>query len=329
MSDALIIVNPMAGGTSDTVLSEVIDHCRRWVDQAVVRVTSGAEEAIRLAHDAARSVDPPAVVVAVGGDGTARDVAQGLADAAAEQGLAGGTDARLGGGLVPMFIVPAGTANSCYRTLWGDLAWPRALAAALADRGRSLRRLDLARLLELDRLVLAGACAGFPPQAIHEAGAMTGRSGVARYEAALLRLIPRYRPYPGRVVVDGVEVHCGPTLLANVGGSRYRGGQFEVLPHSLLDDGLLDVCVVGGEHPPAEILTLTRTATHLTLPGVVYMRGRRITIERSDGEPVWFEHDGEVLAGAGSSFTLEVVPAAVPVLVGAAMPLAASAAVPG
>jgi len=298
VSEALIIVNPAAGGEPDAAVPDVVDRCGRWFDAVTVHHTRRPGEATELARAAAGSAD---VVVTVGGDGTARDVAHGLAGAAP-----------------PMFIVPAGTANSCYRTLWGERPWRQALETALSERAGSPRRFDLARLVEPDRLVLAGACTGFPPQAIHDAGAITDLVGRARYEAALVRLIPRYEPCPGRVVVDGVQVHRGPTLLANVGGSRYRGGQYEVLPLSILDDGLLDVCVIGAEHPPAEVLTLTRTAAHLTRPGVVYARGRRVTIERTDGRPVWFEHDGEVLLDAGDSFTLEVVPAAVAVLAGPA-----------
>jgi diacylglycerol kinase (ATP) len=314
VSEALIVVNPASGGDPGAAVPDVAQRCGRWFGTVTLHRTGQPGEAGEVARAASA-----AVLVAVGGDGTARDVAQGLA----------GRD-------VPMFIVPAGTANSCYRALWGDRPWRQALEVALADPDGCLRRVDLARLADPDRLVLAGACAGFPPQGIHEAAAITDLVGRARYDAAMVRLIPRYRPYPGRVLVDGVQVHRGPTLLANVGGSRYRGGRYDVLPHSVLDDGLLDVCVVGGEHSPADVLTLARTGAHLARPGVVYVRGRRVTIERTDGRPVWFEHDGEVLAGAGHSYTLEVVPGALPVLADPALadpaladPAPADSACPG
>ncbi|HET8658275.1 MAG TPA: diacylglycerol kinase family protein [Micromonosporaceae bacterium] len=307
---ALIITNPRAGGIGDIALPELVRRCERWVGGAVVRATRARGDAVALARAAASStVDGagPAVVVAVGGDGTAREVAHGLATAS---GPAPGPG-RAG---PPMFVVPAGTANSWYRTLWGDLPWPEALDAALRQPEPSLRHVDLARLAQNQALVLVGACAGFPPQAIHEAGALTHLTGRARYEAALSALVPRFEPYPGRVLVDGVEVHSGPTLLANVGGGRFRGGQFQLLPDSILDDGLLDVCVIGAEHHPADVLGLTRGAEHVGRPGVVYARGRQVVIERTDARPVWFEHDGEVLVDFGHRFTLEVVPHAVPVL---------------
>jgi diacylglycerol kinase (ATP) len=295
----LIIANPVAGSVTPALVWELVRVCRRVVPRVSVRWTAAPGDATRIAES---SVDD--VVLAVGGDGTVREVAAGLASAWSR---------------APLLIVPAGTANSCYHTIFGTVPWQTAVTSAL--RSPSVRRLDLARVA--GRLVFAGASAGFSPRAIHEAGALTSHTGPSRYHAALVNLIPRYRPYPGRVTVDDRVVHSGPTLLVNVGGSRYRGGYFELLPHSVQDDGLLDVCVLGGEHPPAEMMELTRTGAHVSRPGVVYERGRRVRIERTDGRPVWFEHDGEVLPLGPSEYTVDVVPAAVPVLSAPALTLAA------
>ncbi|HEV2779904.1 MAG TPA: diacylglycerol kinase family protein [Actinophytocola sp.] len=299
MRRVVIIANPAAGTITPAQVGELRQLCRRRVGDVVVRWTAEPRHATRLA--AAAAADGVDLVVSVGGDGTAREIVHGLA-----------------GHRVSMFIVPAGTSNSCYRSFWGTLPWPEALDGALSDPAARTRRLDLASLAETGDLVLSGASTGFPPQAVHEAA---GRSGPDRYHDALADLATRFEPYPGRVCVDGTEVHKGPTMLANIGGSRYRGGRFEVLPHSVIDDGLLDVCVIGGEHDPAEMLTLTAAGEHVTRPGVVYARGRRVTVERTDGRPVWFEHDGELCPDPGPRFTLEVVPNAVPMLVGEATDL--------
>lgn len=301
---AIVIANPAARTISRDQVTELADRCAAAAGEVTVRWTRARGDATRWAAEAARTaaeVGVPTMVIAVGGDGTAREAAAGLAEV---------PDAG-----VPLMIVPAGTANSYYRALWGDRPWADAVDAAVRGRAWS-HRVDLAVLAETGALVLAGCCAGFPPQAIHEAEAVTGLSGRARYQKALVDLVPRYEPFPARVVVDGVTVYTGPTLFANIGGSRYRGGQYDVLPRSVLDDGLLDVCVVGGEHPAAEMLRLATTGDHVTRPGVVYARGRRISIERTDGRPAWFEHDGEVLVDFGARFTLEVVPAAVAVYAG-------------
>jgi diacylglycerol kinase (ATP) len=276
----LIIANPAAGGVGPDLVWQVVRQCGRPVS---LRWTGFAGQATDIAAGAANTAD---LVVSVGGDGTAREVAAGLATA------------RRG---VPMLIVPSGTANSLYRSLWGSTPWPVALSRALA--GAPTRRLDLARLG--GHLVLAGASAGFSAQVIHAA-----KSRGISYRAAIEDLAPGHRPYPGRVLVDDQIVHSGATLLANVGGSRYRGGEFQLLPHSEPDDGLLDVCVIGGEHRVSSILPLIATGTHLLRPGVVYARGRTVRVERTDGGPLWFEHDGEVLPTDRTSRTLTVFPAA-------------------
>lgn len=280
----LIVANPAAGAVSAGLVWRVGRGCRPPV---AVRWTDAPGHATSIARYAANTVD---LVVSVGGDGTASEVAAGLATAWRP---------------VPMLIVPAGTANSLYRTLWADTPWPDALAMAL--RGLAPRRLDLASVD--GSLVITGASTGFSPMAIHAA-----KTGGLTYQEAIRGLAARYRPYPGRVLVDGRVVHCGSTFVVNVGGSRYRGGEYALLPESVVDDGLLDVCVIGGEHPAARVLSSTRAGEHLRLPGVAYVRGREVRVERTDRHPLWFEHDGEVSAARRRDYTLTVLPGAVAVL---------------
>ncbi|GAB3281250.1 diacylglycerol kinase family lipid kinase [Actinocorallia lasiicapitis] len=302
-SRAVIIANPGAGGSPAGLVPEVERACRAvrpGPKQVEVRWTRGPGDAELLARQTAEPGERT-LVPAVGGDGTLAEAAAGLADR---------DDAALA-------AIPAGTANSLYRTWWEDAPWQESLAACL-DGSAELRHLDYARWRRNGRLILAGAATGFPPQGIHEAATYTNLSGTARYEMGMARLIPRFEPYPGRVTVDGEEVHRGDTLLVNIGGSRYRGGSFAVLPHTILDDGLLDVVVVGAENRLAEVLRLARTGEHVDLPGAVYARGRSITVERTDGQPVWFEHDGEVLPDTSGPLTFDVAEVHLPALVGPA-----------
>ena len=299
----VIIANATAAAFTDSVVADLVSRCERRADDVVLHHTAEPGHATKLAESTS---DGSTIMLSVGGDGTAREVVHGLAGCADP---------------APLFIVPAGGANSCYRSFWGEVPWPDALDQVLAKPAAHTRRMDLARLAENDMLVLAGASAGFPPQAVHKAKTLTELTGRARYEKALIDVAATYRPFPGRVTVDDVEIHNGQTMLANVGGSRYRGGQFEILPHSIVDDGLLDVCVIGGEHDATEMLTVVRAAQHVIRSGVTYARGRQVTIERTDQQPLWFEHDGEVLPDFGYRCTLDVVPQAIPILVGDAADL--------
>ncbi|OZF42266.1 hypothetical protein CH293_26405 [Rhodococcus sp. 14-2470-1b] len=294
MSCAVLIVNEKAGSGRGfgSVVSDVVSLCNEVLGSTIVYRTKGPGDATVLALQARSAQEQPVVVISIGGDGTAREVAQGLSF-----------------GNVPLFIVPMGTANSCYRSLWGDQGWSVTLGAALRSCGTGVRYLDLARLVGEDTLIFAGGCLGFPAEAISAA-----KVGGIGYEPAMANLIDEYRAPFGEVRVDGQPVFSGKILLANVGGSRYRGGKYDLLPYSKMDDCKLDVCVIGSEHSITDILTVAKYGGHLQRPGVVYARGTEITLACIDGSPMWFEHDGEVRSDLGSSVTLAVVPRALPVL---------------
>lgn len=305
---ALIISNPTAGTNSPRLVAELTSRCAAFLPDVEVHWTTGPGDATAVARAAAARTGAPGrlgLILAVGGDGTVREVVEGLVAAGPPS-----DDTRR----PALMVIPAGTGNSNYLAQWGDLPWRDAVGALAGTGGGAepeIRTLDLCRLVETGELVLLGACSGLIAQALVFARdvPLTGRP---RYQAALARAAAAYRPYAGRVEVDGTIVHEGRTVLANIGGGRHRGGQYQVLPHSLLDDGLLDVCVIGAQMKAADVPKLTRDGGHLGRPGVVYARGRRISVSDTDGEPMWFEHDGELLPREHSTVTLEVMPGLLP-----------------
>lgn len=319
----LVVVNPTAGAVTAPLVDAVVTRCEKWLDAVEVSVTTSAADARDSVAGAVHTPGPGPrlhAVVAVGGDGTARAVAEGLArglgrwPAGAYRTSAGAGPASPAPALV---VVAAGTGNSCHRALWGDRPWTEVVDEALGRPESRVRELDLARLVEGDVAILLGASTGFIAMvtevALREFATVPGRE---RYHRAMAAVLPEFAPYPGRVLVDDVPLHEGPTMLVTLGGARHRVGTFEVLPRSLLDDGLLDVCVVDGGLSPTgriEVAALAATGQHLGHPAVRYGQGRRVTIERCDGEPLLVEHDGEVRPGVGTRATMVAVPGAVPV----------------
>ncbi|GAA2979958.1 diacylglycerol kinase [Streptomyces fulvorobeus] len=281
-------------------LAAVTEACQALVGELSVVHTAYPGHARTLAVEAAR--DGADAILAVGGDGTVSEVADGLV-AAAEP--ANGRPALL--------CVPAGTGNSFYKEIWQDRPWLESLTTALATRRPRIRNVDMARVLETRDTVLLGACSGLVAEALETAAGLTHLTGRARYQEAVAATLRGFAPHPARVIVDGEVIHDGGVVLANVGGGRYRGGGFLLLPHSVLDDGLLDVCVVTDGLDLRELPGLTRDGRHLERPEVIYRRGRRIEIERTDGAPLTFERDGEVQRGR-TRYTLDVLPAVLPVL---------------
>lgn len=101
--------------------------------------------------------------------------------------------------------------------------------------------------------------------------------------------------------------------LVAVGGARHRSGTFQLLPRSVLDDGLLDVCVVAGVDATGfvELAGAVMEGSHLSDPRVSYAQGSTVVVERTDGQPLIFESDGDVWDSPELSVTVTV--SAVPV----------------
>ncbi|QLH19354.1 diacylglycerol kinase family protein [Streptomyces sp. Rer75] len=289
-----IVANPAAGSTTRDRVAEMKSLCRIFSDSVDVWWTECQGHATAIVAqlvDGESHAGPPDMIVSVGGDGTLREVVEGMARSACR---------------IPLVVMPGGTGNSNYRSLWDDVPWGTALESALTLRGAELRYLDLARVDGLDRIVVLGVSTGLFAEATAESRSVLV-GGRDKYQQAISRVLNTFEPYMGRVVVDGRVVHSGLTTLVNVGGGRHRAGVYNILPRSVRDDGLLDVCVLDAAVPPLTMLDLTRSGDHLGREGVTYARGRRVTLERTDGLPLRFESDGEALESDLSSITVEVL----------------------
>jgi len=315
----LVVANPVAGAVTDELLAGVAGQCRAHGAVVATRLTRRAGDAAAIVAEAVAADGRELGVVVVGGDGTVAEAAEGLARALGRwpAGRPGGPPAT-GAGTPALLVVPAGTGNFSYRAIWGEAAWPDVLACALTgdDTSVQVRELDLARLVELDRVVLLGASTGLIAEVTEAALGFPEVAGRKRYYRALAAVLADPRSYPGRVLVDGDEVHAGSTTMVTVGGAQHRVGKFRVLPRSVLDDGLLDVCVIDGDLDDTtrtELAPLVLTGAHLGHSSVAYVQGSRVVIERTDGGPLRTEHDGEIVPQL-SRVTLEVAPGALPVV---------------
>lgn len=294
------IVNPAAGGDPRGLLYELLDATPKSV-QVDVEWTQGDGDAEQTAAE--HSYSPATAVVAVGGDGTVREVAAGIQRA--------GTNPAL-------VVAPAGTGNSNYFGLWNDRPWSM-VVHALYHGALHLRSIDLATIEELDRIMLLGAGAGVIAQGLVTARSLDG-AGRSRLLRAAFDTLQSYPPHRGRVVIDGQILDESEMINVNVGGNRYRAGSFQLLPRSLVDDGLLDVSILRNCPDPLEPALLSMTGDIVDHPAVVYGRGRRITVERIDGEAMVFEHDGDVVAPQRCSYTISVLAAALRVAVPGPVP---------
>ncbi len=314
--DALVVVNRHAGTVTSDLVDTVLDACAvRFSDVCQLESKAGelADQVEAVVRDAT-----PELVVSIGGDGTVRDVAEGMARGLERWASPAGPAVSDGKGEPSLLVVPAGSGNSVYSLLWGEVAWNESLGRVL-DGLAAVRRVDLIRVREADRVAVLGVNVGLVArvaQAVErvKAAGSGGESAEQRYWAAFGEVLEDLRPFPVRVTIDGEPLHDGVASLVTVGGVRSFGrGMFKLLPRSVVDDGVLDVCVVAADTPEriAQLAALVPSGAHVDQPGVRYGQGRQVTVERTDGQPLAVEHDGDPRDTA-SSVTLEVLPGTVP-----------------
>lgn len=266
---ALAVVNPAAGGgRTERRLSELLRIFRSSGARVDIARTPGPGEATRLAREAVE--EGYARVIAIGGDGTVHEIVNGLV----------GSDVELG-------VVPLGSANDFAASL-GIHEWKS--AARLAATGAA-RRIDAAMANERAFANCAGVgvdAAGARVVARHKR--LVGPLG---YLTAAVRTLATYRPQRIQVELDGERIDGRHLLVVAANGERFANGM-RIAPGALVDDGLLDVCVIGDTSLPESIALLARVyrGAHVGQPKVRMLRARRLVIEQERALPV--QLDGEL-----------------------------------
>ena len=266
------ILNPRAGVRIPGTREAVERGRSGWHDYAVA-VTSHAGHATELARQAL--AEGAEVVIAVGGDGTVNEVAQGIL----------GSPAALG-------IVPAGSGNGLARALGLPLQPAAALAALEAATSRAM---DVATLG--GRLFLNVAGIGFDAvvgHAFHDHGTRGGRRGLLGYVRLSLRELRAYRAPRLSVEVDGAApLEVIPFAMTFANGPQY-GSNAVINPGAKLDDGRLEIAVFDD----GPLLSTLATAPRLFLGGLERSRRYRRLPAASralvtSGEPFAVHVDGD------------------------------------
>ena len=245
-------------------------------------------------------------MVAAGGDGTLNEVANGFFDG--EGRIESPT--RLG-------ILPTGTGGDFRRAL-GISTDPGEAAAVLAS-GRA-RRIDAGRLTcrgpGAQRVVtyfLNVADAGIGGEVADRVNAgFKLINGEVTFSVAAVLTLLHWKNKLMRVAIDGAEreLVLQQVVVAN---SRYYGGGMQIAPGALLDDGLLDVVMVGdvGLLETLGLMGKVRRGGHIGHPRVEHVLARRVEVDCAS--TVGVDADGERPGGLPAIF--EVVPGALEVVV--------------
>ena len=302
MSDtrARLILNPAAGSdralANAALLNERLSK-RFGPIEIVLSVAPGDAEAA-----AGRAVEDDCAILFVGGgDGTLNEAVNGVASSP--------------GGLsrVTFGLIPLGTGNDFAQALGLPVDVEQAIE--VLTRAESVE-VDIGRLNGRHFVNVSGG--GFiaevseavTPQMKSIAGRLAYLLGGAQtlLDFEPVRMTMRSEP--------GGERMSAAVYTFAACNSRMIGGGRLIAPHAVIDDGLLDFCVIEAM-PTLEFVALLRRVAegdHVDDPRVRYLRASRATLELD--RPVLVNTDGEVLEADRCEY--EVLPKAARFLAGEA-----------
>lgn len=267
-----IITNPTSRkGRARKLTSLITDELDRLNITYNLKLTSRTGEATELAKAAADAGDD--MVICIGGDGTASEVAGGLIN----------SDTALG-------IIPAGTGDDFARYL-GIPSNP--LAALNCALWGDERRVDAA--FANNRVFINSAGSGFDVQVLHH----TLRHkkifhGLFAYILGVLTALFGYKGMKITMNHDGGEIKTD-SLILNVANGRYMGGGMCVSPLADAGDGLFDVIYVDliRVFKIPFLLAAFIKGGHINWPIVHRFQTDELTVTTSDGS---LQLDGDILS---------------------------------
>ncbi len=289
----LLIANPVAQnglGRAAAVRAKALLASATGDAAASLVLTEYAGQASELAVQAAdKGFD---FVVALGGDGVANEVANGLM--------------RIPEAARPAFgLLPVGSGNDYARTL--------GMAKSLDDAVLQLidspfHALDVGRCNDrwfLETLSF-GLDAAIALDTV-ERRVRTGKTGTMLYlQAGIEQLLHHLDTCRYEASFDGAPAEAGSSYLFAVQIGRTYGGGFRICPDADPTDGAFDLCIA---HPPLSraaatfIFLLAKEGRHTRFDKVELRRARRLDI--------WFESplavqiDGEKLLGTRFDVSIE------------------------
>ncbi len=284
------VINPTAGdGKAGRIWSKIEDLLNQAGQPYRAYFTRQAGEGTGLAARA--SSEGAELVVAVGGDGTLKEVAGGIN---LEQNLFG--------------AIPAGTGNGFVRSCAIPLQWKKAFRGLARWQPR---RIDVGRVN--DQLFLNVVGTGLDAAVVKTAATKyRALKGYPAYAFAVVDQAATFSRFQCRVECNGLKFEDDQALVALVANGRYYGGKLCIAPQALPDDGQFDFCLLKKRSISGLLSLGARVAAqkHLSSRDVITMRGHTFILETDP--PMLCHADGDLYEAP--SVKVEIIPSALRIL---------------
>lgn len=293
-----IITNPTSGrGRGSRTAAAVASILRARSRSVDVFATKQTGDAHQVTLDVSAIGDPPACVVACGGDGTIQEVAHALAT----------RKTSLGDRCPALGLAPAGRCNDFARAL-GVGKDPATIADILTTGSPTALDLGLVNGRHFCTVATVGVDAEISRYVDTMRMPLTG---TLAYLYGAMCVLARYKPLTLHLRGDFDEIRR-PIFLASSANTSSYGGAIRIAPDASPTDGFLDICVVDAVHPfrvPRLVGAILR-GKHTRKPEVHILRTRQLHIDATETLAIWA--DGERVAETPA--TLSAAPQAIRVI---------------
>ncbi len=295
MQPILLIINPTAGrGRTRRFLPQLLHELNAGGVPFEHKLTTQSGEARELARRAI--ADGARTVVAVGGDGTVHEVANGLMQA-------GNPEAALG-------IIPLGSGNDLAKAVGLPLD-PLVAIGSLKEGQR--RWIDLGQ--SGSRYFVNGLGIELDGAVAWRNSKLKRLRGEWAYLWGAFREAISFARFPMKLHTP-LWQYEGDALLTGACNGPYQGGNFHMAPQAQVDDGLLDLYLIEDLSILERLIHMpdVRRGSHLRLQQVHMLKVPWFELELE--KPLLAHMDGEPFTLAPGSHRVEIKPKALQVLCG-------------
>jgi YegS/Rv2252/BmrU family lipid kinase len=238
------------------------------------------------------------LIIAVGGDGTLHDIAQGIMHRPRE-------DRPI------LAMIPIGSGNDFARTIGMPLNPQRALET-ISEGVRTA--IDIGRCNEVFFLetLSFGIDAAIALKTVEMRKTIRNRGFLLYARAAISAILNDLKPYHFCITADDQETIDEDLLICAIQNGPTYGEGFRIAPKARVNDGVLNACLTLNISKLYALYVLAAVARgkHESLAAVRMLNARRITVDLQQEVPA--QCDGEPLTGM--RFEIELLPAALDII---------------
>lgn len=265
-----LLCNPTSGGgRGGKIKEQVISHLQS--QELDFLDLSGVNADAAKMNLKALDLERISNLIVIGGDGLVHLAIQKLARST-----------------VPLLIIPAGTGNDFARSLGLNINQPL----------ENLSLLNEMKSTGVDLGLVAGEyfaqilSTGFDSLVNERANQMRFIRGRMKYNVAIAQVLSTFKPRSYSFRVDEVHLESKAMLIAVSNGKSYGGGMM-ISPMSDLQDGYLDVMILGpvSRFEFLRVFPKVYSGSHINHPAVKFLKAKSVAISANavayaDGERV-------------------------------------------